>query len=69
MPISKIVSVVLEYIDHFGTHFHKCTAVGFHLSYYASIMFDTLITHYAQNYATIIGRCPLHGCCMTKPTY
>ena len=37
-------------------HFVKYMQIALHISYYADIMLNVSLTHYAQYYAGIIGR-------------
>ena len=53
------LTVLLEYIDHFATIFHKCMNSSIYVFYIFPIILALylmlLMTYYTQNYACIIG--------------
>ena len=66
MKSIKVYHYAISYNDcsisayrSFTTIYHKCLIfllkLNFAISYYAGIMLNTFMTHYAQNYVEIIG--------------
>ena len=51
-----LMTVLLEYIDCFATTYHKCRNIAINEFYIMLALCLMLsVTHYAQNYAGIIG--------------